>query len=119
MVVGRHEPDVLAGTGGPDVSEVEHPQRFACRQLDRHPKPVNHCGLAKGGRVYPCEARSARTPSSALPCCSTALARRVFASSRAAVVRRCSAIRNPTTAAARSQGSIAFLNSVQMFMGTP
>jgi len=118
MVVCRNETDVLSSSSGPDVRQVEHPQRCARRQGDRYPKPTNHYGLTKGGRVYPCDANSERTPSSALPCCSTAFARRVFASSKAAVVRRCSAIRNTTTAPARSHGRIAFLNSVQIFIDT-
>ena len=108
MVVCRNETDVLSGSSGPDVRQVEHPQRCARRQGDRYPKPTNHYGLTKGGSL-PCDANSERTPSSALPCCSTAFARRVFASSKAAVVRRCSAIRNTTTAPARSHGRIAFL----------
>src|ERR1051325_8390332 len=116
MVVRGHKTDGCGCSSRPDISQIEHPQRFARREVDRHAKALNHCGLLKGGSVYPWEARSERTPSSALPCCSTALARRMFASTSAAVVLRCSVIRNAITAPARSQGRTAFLNSVQIFM---
>src|SRR5438093_6187188 len=119
MVVRRHQPDLLAGSRGPDIRQVEDLQRFARRQVHRHPKAANHCSLAKGGSVYPWDASSERTPSSALPCCSTAPARRLFASRSAAVVRRCSAIRKATTAPANSHGRSVFLNSIQIFIRPP
>src|SRR5688572_7849984 len=118
MVVRRHEAHLMPCACRPDLGEVEHPQCVARRQVNRHPKPANHRGSAKGGSVYPCEASSARTPSSALPCCATASARRPLASSRASVVRRCSKIRNATTAPASNHGKIAFLNSSQKFIHT-
>src|SRR4030095_10138156 len=114
VVVCRYKTDGCGGSSRPDISEGVHPQRFARRHVDGHAKALNHCGLVKGGSVYPCEASSPRTPSSAFPCSSTACARRVFASCSAAVVRRCSAIRNATTAPASSHGRMAFLNSVQI-----
>jgi len=40
MVICRDETDVLAGSRRPDVSQVEYPQRFARRQVDRYPKPL-------------------------------------------------------------------------------
>src|SRR5262245_44468788 len=98
VIVCRDEAHLFPGKSCPDIGQVEHPQRFARRQVHRNPKPANHYGLVKGGSVYPCDDSNARTPSSALPCCSTALAKRVFASSRAPVVRRCSAIRKATRA---------------------
>src|SRR5215510_4769757 len=119
MVVRRYQADLLAGSRGPDIRQVEDLQRFAGRQAHGHPKSPNHCSLAKGGSVYPWEASSERTPSSAFPCCSTALASRLFASRSAAVVRRCSAMRNATTAPASSHGRIVFLNSIQMFIEPP